>query len=63
MLRSEAAMSGRRSSNCEGTPTGTGGAAFKRFDGHRKIRWGGADQDRNGVFILRARNSEIVGAD
>ena len=31
MARSEAAMSGRRSSNCDGRPTGTGGGVAVRY--------------------------------
>ena len=60
ILRSEAAMSGRRSRSCDGTPTGTGGGiAFEGLDGNRKAGRRGADQDRDGVFELCARDAQI----
>ncbi len=58
--RSAAAMSGRRSSSCEGTPSGTLGSARSSGEGGMlkpdKIVVGdGAD----GVLVLRARHAHV----
>ena len=59
---SAAAMSGRRSSNCEGTPMGIGGGGGQqRFDRQREIGRQFAEENRDGVFVLRPRNADVDG--
>ncbi len=59
-MRSAAATSGRRSSSCDGKPTGMGGGAVvERPHGNGEARGLFADEHRNGVLILRSRNAGI----
>ena len=60
MVRSAAAMSGRRSSSVEGTVTGIFGMlpeSTMRRD--REFRGRPADQHRDGVLVLRALHTHI----
>ncbi len=61
MRRSAEAMSGRRSSSSEGTPTGTDGGAMANFGTRRDAELGRrlADQHRNGVLELRAADPDV----
>src|SRR5258708_148891 len=60
--RSAAATSGRRSSNCAGTPTGIGGRAVRiSFTGEEKIRGQLAEENSDGMFVLCARDAQIDG--
>ena len=57
---SAAAMSGRRSSNCDGTPTGIGGGSRSSgFTGMEKSVAKLAEKHRDGVFILCSRNADV----
>ncbi len=58
--RSDMAMSGRRSSSVEGNATGTcGGWLLIGWGAIDNSAGGFADQDRDGVLVLRARHSEV----
>ena len=60
MARSAAAMSGRRSSNSEGTPIGMGGGAVViGLTGMEKLERRLADQRGDGVLKLRAGETDI----
>ena len=59
MVRSAAAMSGRRCSSAEGTPTGTSGSVgIARAARDVEILRILADQHRDGMRVLRARHAE-----
>jgi hypothetical protein len=58
MLRSEAAMSGRRSSNCDGSQSESAAERIQRLHRNGKAE-GSCRSARDGMFILRARHAEI----
>ena len=58
--RSAAAMSGRRSRSCDGTPTGiTGGSRFSGDGGKAEFRRRLADQHRDGVLDTAPAHRDI----
>ena len=60
MVRSAAAMSGRRSSSVEGTATGIFGiAAGEQVRRDREFGRRPADQHGDGVLVLRALHADI----